>query len=86
MEVAVGLGANGLNHCRCAMPHVEATQASSEVEEAVAVHVLDHGPFRARNEDWGDVVNGARHAVLAPLHPALGFRAGNRRAKLYESH
>jgi len=59
------------------MAHVAASDAASEIDEAVAVHVFKKCAFRTRDENGRRVEDTASYGLVAPLHELLRFRAGH---------
>ena len=86
MDECVELFANGRNHARRAMARIHDADASGEVEEAIAVHVFEHGAFGARGKNRRRVPNAARHGCLPTAHQFLRLRAGYRSTKLNRGH
>ena len=77
VKVTVKLGAHGRRHARRAMAHVEAADAAGEIDQPVAVCVLDDRAFGARHKDRSAVRHAARHGGNAALHQLARARTGN---------
>ncbi len=86
MQMLVQLFLNRGHHARGTMSHVQAADASREIEIAVAVDVFDRRAFRARGENGRGVVRCARHRGFAASHQGSRAGAGNFRANLNRSH
>jgi len=68
VQEAIELAAHGVDHRRGAMSGVEAADATSKINQAVAVNILDDRPFRLGNEDRRGVKSRMYHGGIAPNH------------------
>ena len=57
------------------MSSIKATNASSEVDEAIAIDIFDHCALGLSDENWRSVVSGVDYSGLAALHQGLRARA-----------
>lgn len=69
VEETVKLCPDRLDHGARAVPNIQTAQAAGEVNEPIAIHVLEHGALRSGNKDRGHVVSALRDGCLAALHP-----------------
>ena len=68
------------------MPDIEAANPAREIEESVAINVLDHSSFRLGCKNRRGMIKPARNCGLSPQHQCPRTRPGNLSANLdYES-
>src|SRR5690348_1236636 len=65
---------------------VLAADSAGKINQAVAVHVLDDGAFRARHENRKRLIGSARHGGGSPLHQLARARARQLRLQLNYAH
>src|SRR5437879_720689 len=86
MQEPIKLAANSLDNTGGAVSGIEAADATSKINEAVAVHIFDDGAFSFRNKDGRRVIRGLHNRSVTAFHQLLRARPGNRRAKLNGRH
>ena len=68
---------NGLDHSRRTVPRIEAADTASEIDETIAVDILDDGAFGVGDEYWRGVICAADDGSVTAPHQVLGVWAGN---------
>src|SRR5262249_12939722 len=86
MQEIVELVFYRFDHCFSAMTDIEATNASREIEVAVAIDIFEPGIFGLGNVDWRTVRKPAGHGFCTTLMERLGLRSRNRCLQLNRRH
>src|SRR5882724_6648988 len=86
VQVTLELSSHTLQHGRGAMTDVRASDAASEIDVAVAVHILDDRSLGARGEDRRRMEDATGHGLLATLHQRLREWAGDGGSDLDACH
>src|SRR2546428_13820829 len=86
MQVFFELLADRRDHARRSMPHIKATDAASEIEEAVSVHVLDDRAFRLGGKQGRCMIRAAGDGGFTTCHQSTRLWTRNFRANLDRFH
>jgi len=63
MEKRIQLGTKSTEHPRIALANVAAADTAAQVEEAVAVYILEHRAFRMADKEWSGGVDPTRDGL-----------------------
>src|SRR5580658_8381696 len=63
MEKGIELGTKGAKHARITVANVQAADATAQIDEAVAVYILENRAFHVADKKWGGGVDPTRDGL-----------------------